>query len=299
MDERPFLERRDALEEAPLDEGTQEATQEAPLDEGTQEATLDEEIQEALEAFDAERKKDKRIRAVMAAFTISLIIAAPAVSYLYPSAWTLILAAALAFTIGTNLLISIVTVRVEDKADTMERRMNELLLSLKAATDRLSEFHGQLDAINIPLMQEKADNLSAQIRSALEEVAPQIQSFAPQIKSFEDIDFKYIGEAISQTRSFIETLDMVKLNGYISMLQKTEGNPYDMGVGEIEPDYEEEWEPDYDAPTLRLIDQQELDDEEEEYEDEEEELFEVTPFNIDDLLHQDRKRITIEDLLRP
>jgi len=235
MDERPFLERRDALEEAPLDEGTQEATQEAPLDEGTQEApldegtqeapldegtqeappdeetqeaTLDEEIQEALEAFDAERKKDKRIRAVMAAFTISLIIAAPAVSYLYPSAWTLILAAALAFTIGTNLLISIVTVRVEDKADKLERRMNELILSLKAATDRLSEFHGQLDNINIPLMQEKADNLSAQIRSALEEVAPQIQSFAPQIKSFEDIDFKYIGEASSQTRSFIETLDM-------------------------------------------------------------------------------------------
>ena len=94
--------------------------------------------------------KDKRIRQVLAAFTALLVIAAPIISALYPSTWTLILSTALAFTIGTNLLISVVTVKVESKAQKLEERMAALIKDLNETADRMSSLHDTLNIANIP-----------------------------------------------------------------------------------------------------------------------------------------------------
>ena len=84
--------------------------------------------------------KDKRIRQVLAAFTGILVIAAPVISALYPSTWTLILSTALAFTIGTNLLISVVTVKVESKAQKLEEK------ALEEEHTRLNQLRKELTA---------------------------------------------------------------------------------------------------------------------------------------------------------
>ena len=94
--------------------------------------------------------KDKRIRQVLAALTGVLVIAAPIISALYPSTWTLILSTALAFTIGTNLLISVVTVKVESKAQKLEERMAALIKDLNETADRMVSLHDTLNIANIP-----------------------------------------------------------------------------------------------------------------------------------------------------
>jgi len=177
-------------------------------------------------------EQDKRIRLVLFGLTFALVVSAPVVSYIYPTAWTYILAAALAFTIGTNLLISIVTVRVEDKADLMEARMVELLESLHVAANRLEEFHTQLDGINIPAIRDLLENVREEV--------------APGLRSFDDIDIQAISYEIQRVSQFANTLDMDKLGHYLKHIRKEEDKdkPILLGVTEPDPEYEEYWEED-------------------------------------------------------
>lgn len=175
---------------------------------------------------------DKRIRSILFVFTALLVMSAPVVSYIYPTAWTYILAAALAFTIGTNLLISVVTVRVEDKADLMEARMVELLESLNVAANRLEAFHTQIDGINVPA-----------IRDLLENVRDEV---APGLHSFDDIDIRAISDEIRKASQFIDTLDMDKVSNYLKHIRKEEDRdkPLLSNYGIPDPEYNEYWEDD-------------------------------------------------------
>ena len=160
--------------------------------------------------------KDKRIRQVLAAFTGLLVIAAPIVAALYPSTWTLILSTALAFTIGTNLLISVVTVKVESKAQKLEERMASLIKDLNETADRMSSLHDTLNVANIP----GALDLFETVKS----------EFMPGFKSLEDLDLRLITTEIRKVSEFAETLDREKLLGVIAQFTK-EGvepgsNPY-------------------------------------------------------------------------
>ena len=160
--------------------------------------------------------KDKRIRQVLAAFTGLLVIAAPIVAALYPSTWTLILSTALAFTIGTNLLISVVTVKVESKAQKLEERMASLIKDLNETADRMSSLHDTLNVAYIP----GALDLFETVKS----------EFLPGFKSLEDLDLRLITTEIRKVSEFAETLDREKLVGVIAQFTK-EGvepgsNPY-------------------------------------------------------------------------
>jgi len=171
---------------------------------------------------------DKRLRFVLFAFTALLTISAPIVSFFYPSAWTLILAAALAFTIGTNLLISVVTVRVEDKADLMEARMVELLGSLNTAAHRLEQFHHQLDGINIPGVKDLLENIG--------------EEFAPGLKSLDDVDIGAISYEVRRWTAFVETLDMDKVGNYLKHIRKEEDKDKPLlVVHQADPDYDDYW----------------------------------------------------------
>ena len=160
--------------------------------------------------------RDKRIRQVLAALTGVLVIAAPIISALYPSTWTLILSTALAFTIGTNLLISVVTVKVESKAQKLEERMAALIKDLNETADRMVSLHDTLNIANIP--------------GAIELFETVKNEFMPGFKSLEDLDLRLVTSEIRKVSEFADTLDKEKLLGVISQFTK-EGvepnmNPY-------------------------------------------------------------------------
>ena len=71
------------------------------------------ELTDSIEYMKKTLAKERKIRFLLFGLTGLLVVSAPIVSYIWLETWTLILASALAFTIGTNLLISVVTVRVE------------------------------------------------------------------------------------------------------------------------------------------------------------------------------------------
>ena len=81
-----------------------------------------EEEEDPLATYREMVRQDKKIRTLLTIFTGLLVIVAPIVAYMYPTTWQIILSTALAFTIGTNLLISVVTVKVESKAQQLECR---------------------------------------------------------------------------------------------------------------------------------------------------------------------------------
>ena len=189
----------------------------------------DEEQTELTDSIDSMKQtlaREKRIRIILFVFTGLLVISAPIVSYVWPETWTLILAGALAFTIGTNLLISVVTVRVEEKADSMETRMVELLASLHTAELRLRTFHDQLEGINIP-----------GVHTLLENVRDEV---APGLHSLEDIDVRAISLEIRKASAFIETLDMDKVAMYLKHNRKQDFEMRPVGVYE-DPEFNDYW----------------------------------------------------------
>ena len=179
-----------------------------------------EESSENLAWLQAQRAKDVSIRRRLLAFSFLLTISAPFLSYFYPTAWTYILATGVAFTIGTNLLISVVSTRVEDKADKMEERMVELMDSLNEATDRLKDFHSQLDSVNIPGVQ----NMLEDVRNEL----------APGLNSLDDVDIKQVAHEIRRASRFVDTLDMDKVSKYLGHIQKEDFEPF------VEDDFEDD-----------------------------------------------------------
>ena len=185
----------------------------APIDEFEE---IEDSYQDDIDWLRETNLKDKRIRQVLAAFTGLLVIAAPIVAALYPSTWTLILSTALAFTIGPNLLISVVTVKVESKAQKLEERMASLIKDLNETADRMSSLHDTLNVANIP----GALDLFETVKS----------EFMPGFKSLEDLDLRLITTEIRKVSEFAETLDREKLLGVIAQFTK-EGvepgsNPY-------------------------------------------------------------------------
>ena len=139
-------------------------------------------------------------------FSLVLTLSAPFVSYFYATAWTYILATGVAFTIGTNLLISVVSTRVEDKADRVEERMVDLMDSLNVAADRLQVFHDQLESVNIPGVQQMLENVRDEV--------------APGLRSLDDVDIGHIAQEIRRASRFADTLDMDKLGTYIAHIRK-------------------------------------------------------------------------------
>jgi hypothetical protein len=197
-----------------------------PLEDDSYDDSDEEGLDEQIKNYKDSLKTDKRLRISLFVFTIVLVIVAPFASWLYPSAWTYILSTALAFTIGTNLLISIVSVRVEDKADLMESRMVELLTSLNTAASRLEEFHLQLDGINIPAVLEMVENVRDEV--------------APGLRSLDDLDIGLIIDEINRGRAFFDTLDMDKVSAYLSHIRKegVDGRPL---LAERDPEYGDYW----------------------------------------------------------
>jgi len=199
----------------------------------------EEEQTELTDSIDYMRKtlaREKRIRIMLFGLTGLLVVSAPIVSYVWPETWTLILASALAFTIGTNLLISVVTVRVEEKADSMETRMVELLASLHTAELRLRTFHDQLEGINIPGVHQLLENVRDEV--------------APGLHSLEDIDVRAISLEIRKASAFIETLDMEKVGMYLKHIRKEDYEMRPVGVIE-DPEFNDYWagEPEVDNDT--------------------------------------------------
>jgi len=160
----------------------------------------------SLAILQEQRGRDVSVRKRLLAFSIILTIAAPFVSFIYPAAWTYILAAGVAFTIGTNLLISVVSTRVEDKADRVETRMVELLDSLNLAAMRLEVFHEQIESVNIPAVQAMLENVRDEV--------------APGLQSLDDLDIGQIAYEIRRASRFVDTLDMDKVGAYISHIKK-------------------------------------------------------------------------------
>jgi hypothetical protein len=195
----------------------------------------DEEDEDVLANYKEMVRKDRIIRILLTVFTGMLVVVAPIVSYLYPTTWNIILSTALAFTIGTNLLISVVTVKVESKAQQLEERMQILVHELNQTAERMSGLHETLNIANIP----GAIDLFETVKS----------EFMPGIRSLEDVDLQMVTREIKRASAFVDTLDKEKLLGLLTQYTKTVkpgSNPY----AENEDEGDEWYEFDEDEYTL-------------------------------------------------
>ena len=183
---------------------------------------LETNYQDNLTILQEQRHKDVTVRKRLLIFSLVLTLSAPFVSYFYATAWTYILATGVAFTIGTNLLISVVSTRVEDKADRVEERMVDLMDSLNVAADRLQVFHDQLESVNIPGVQQMLENVRDEV--------------APGLRSLDDVDIGHIAHEIRRASRFADTLDMDKLGTYIAHIRK-EPPLYDDDDDDDDDDY--------------------------------------------------------------
>jgi hypothetical protein len=181
-----------------------------------------EEYSSNIELVQEQRAQDIKVRKRLLYFSILLTVCAPFTSFYFPGAWTYILATGVAFTIGTNLLISVVSTGVEDKANRVEERMVELLDSLNAAAESLQVFHEQIESVNIPGVQSMIENVRDEV--------------APGLRSLDDVDIAQIAFEIRRASRFIDTLDMDKVAVYLSHIKKEE---------EEEEEGHDYWEGDY------------------------------------------------------
>ena len=151
--------------------------------------------------FESEKKKTEQLRYGLLAFTLILMAIGPALQYYYADMFLYILAAGIAFTIGTNLTIGILSIRIEDKADLMEARMVDLLEQLSTSTDQLSEFNEVLGRVPILTMVES-------IESARDELGP-------ALTNMQDVGWSEITDAIQTTLRWVDRLDMDKIQGMV------------------------------------------------------------------------------------
>ena len=211
------------------------------------EGHFDEEEEDPLATYRAMVKQDRIIRIILTLFTAMLVIAAPIVSYLYPTTWNIILSTALAFTIGTNLLISVVTVKVESKAQQLEERMQILVHELNQTAERMSGLHETLNIANIP----GAIDLFETVKN----------EFMPGFRSLEDLDLHVVTNEIKRASAFVETLDKDKIMSIVSQytVQNVQPglNPYgndeqEWYEVELEDDFEFDDEPEKDVAVERM-----------------------------------------------
>lgn len=148
-----------------------------------------------------EKRKTEQLRIGLLVFTVALMILGPALQYYYADMFLYILAAGIAFTIGTNLTIGILSIRIEDKADVMENRISDLLEELKTSTDALADFNDVLSKVPIHTMVES-------IESARNEIGP-------ALSNMQDVGWGEITDAIQTTLRWVDKLDMDKIQGMI------------------------------------------------------------------------------------
>ncbi len=149
-----------------------------------------------------EQEKNYRLRFQLGVFTLILIISMPILQYYYPDAFLYVLAGGIAFTIGTNLTIGILSIRIEDKAELMERRMGELLKELSTSTDLLGEFNDQLS--QFPL-----ESMLHTMESAREELGP-------ALSQMNGVSWTEISNAFSAGMEWYETLDTEKIKSMMA-----------------------------------------------------------------------------------
>lgn len=149
-----------------------------------------------------DRDKTLRLRIGLGAFTVFLMILGPVLQYYYADVFLYILAGGIAFTIGTNLTIGILSVRIEDKAEVMEKRMGELLEQLSTSTEQLEEFNGQLAQFPLETMLES-------MQEAREELTP-------TLASMQDISWGQVAQAINVGLEWYERVDAEKISSLLS-----------------------------------------------------------------------------------
>ena len=142
-----------------------------------------------------------RQRSLLIAFTVLLVATMPALHHFFPVFNSYLLSAAMAFTIGTNLTIFIISTQIEDKADQMERKMESLLDELDRAATGLDNFHGELSSVNIPAIVDG-------IERAREEMKPSMERL-------QGVSWEQLSEAMDNLFDFWERVDKEKLNGFI------------------------------------------------------------------------------------
>lgn len=213
-----------------------------------------EEEEDPLATYREMVRQDKKIRTLLTIFTGLLVIVAPIVAYMYPTTWQIILSTALAFTIGTNLLISVVTVKVESKAQQLEERMQILVQELNETAERMSGLHETLNIANIP----GAIDLFETVKN----------EFMPGFKSLEDVDLALVSTEIKRASSFVDTLDKDKLLGLINQFTKPDvapgANPYQTFQQQDEEDwyeFQDEFEEEQFLEPLVEVEDFEFDDE--------------------------------------
>ena len=135
----------------------------------------------------------------------------PIFQHFYPQINAYVLSAAMAFTIGTNLTIFIISTQIEDKADQMERKMESLLDELDRAATGLDTFQKELSGVNIPAIVETVER-------AREEMEP-------SLARLQDVSWENISSFMDNALSFWETVDKERLDKVIKPFL-TDGEEY-------------------------------------------------------------------------
>lgn len=187
--------------------------------------------------------KVKKQRFMLTSFTIILILIMPILNYFYPEAFVYVLSAAMAFTIGTNLTIFIISTQIEDKADSMERKMESLIDELDKAATGLDHFQVQLNGIDIPAM-------TGIVEKAKEELAPSLQRL-------EAVSWESLSETIDKSFEIWDKIDKEKLEKFVApFVQENDGTKpplFSFNIKPISDDYDEIWRDESDADLKQVV----------------------------------------------
>ena len=172
-----------------------------------------------------------RQRTLLVAFTVVLVASMPVMHHFFPVFNSYLLSAAMAFTIGTNLTIFIISTQIEDKADQMERKMESLLDELDRAASGLDNFHSELSSVNIPAIVEN-------IERAREEMKPSMERL-------QGVSWEQLSEAMDNLFTFWDRVDKDKLNSFIEPfvndgLVPSSGRTFEEFDDDYLPDLEED-----------------------------------------------------------
>lgn len=150
---------------------------------------------------DARTQMDRQRRALIG-ITITLVAVMPFLQYYIPSANSYILSAAMAFTIGTNLTIFIISTQIEDKASEMERRIENLTDELDRAQSGLDNFHSELSSVNIPAIVDGIERARNEM--------------SPSLERLEGVSWEQLSESMNQIWAFWDRVNKDKLNKFIA-----------------------------------------------------------------------------------
>ena len=147
------------------------------------------------------RSQLERQRRLLVAFTAVLVICMPIFQHFYPSINAYVLSAAMAFTIGTNLTIFIISTQIEDKADQMERKMESLLDELDRAATGLDNFQTELSGVNIPAIVETVEKARLEME--------------PSLERLQGVSWENISSFMDTALQFWDTVDKERLDKFI------------------------------------------------------------------------------------